>query len=313
MKQSIKLILLLLVVVALYGVYLMIAFKPDEPYEFVFKDPVLPPELVAQQKADQAEASLSPAERAKKDAAMAQTQIALDKYQQLETALPKQAASTISVLMTYFYSGDLPTHFLADSDPLTGQRRFGSLEFGGTQVIAPDNSNAPVSCAAGNRSQTLLGNTAANVIECNSIGQTGLQGDLLVLAGPGNDRISDAQGNRVINAGSGDDVITLGTGRSIVILEDGWGKDQLTLDCSGSSVSPLQVPADFPASWPYSYTNFIILSPAIDPNDLYWDGLVLKRKSGDDTLTVNEKCFTIIPAATVSTDVPAAPDAGPSA
>ena len=38
----------------------------------------------------------------------------------------------------------------------------------------------------------------------------------------------------------------LGPGRSIIILEDGWGQDQVTVDCNGSSVNIFKFLLIFP-------------------------------------------------------------------
>ena len=50
MKQSILLIILLFSLIALYAGYRLISFQADQPYEFTFKEPVLPPELIEEEK-----------------------------------------------------------------------------------------------------------------------------------------------------------------------------------------------------------------------------------------------------------------------
>ncbi|HPQ50433.1 MAG: calcium-binding protein [Alphaproteobacteria bacterium] len=296
MKQSILLIILLFSLIALYAGYRMISFQADQPYEFTFKEPVLPPELIEEEK-KLSQTVLTPAEMKKRDAALNVIQNAIDAYQGYEEKLPAQSSSSLSILNGYFLSGELPTHFLGMSDPVTGRRQYGSLKFTADAVTIAEATKKNISCIHDlSGTETLIGSEDDNIIECDSLNRGISSGDRLILGGPGDDKITDTFGNRIVNGGSGNDTIALGPGRSIIILEDGWGQDQVTVDCNGSSVNAIQIPSDFPGLWDYKYTNFIVISPRIESTDIVWDGLTLKTKSGDDTLSVNENCFTIVPA-----------------
>lgn len=83
----------------------------------------------------------------------------------------------------------------------------------------------------------------------------------------------------------------------------------MTVDCTGAVVSSLQIPADYPGLWDDKTINFIVLSPRIDPNDIYWEGLTLKSRNSDDQLTVSENCFTVVPSADAPVEAPAEPPA----
>lgn len=297
MKRAILLIIFLMGLVVAYGAYLLVTFHPDEPYEFSFNEPTLPPELLAEQEQMTQQSTLSPEEIKRRDAAMSAIRNAIDSYQRYEEMLPAQANSTLSTLNNYFLSGDLPAFFIGATDAMTGQRQFGSLALSTSKIVEADSSKKTISCDHDpSGSETLIGSEDDNIIECDSINRGIGAGDRLILGGPGDDKITDTAGNRIVNGGSGNDTIALGVGRSIIVLEDGWGQDQLTVDCSVADISPSEVPAAFPMPWVYKTINFIVLSPRIDPSDLAWDGLVLRSKSGSDTLTVNQNCFTIVPA-----------------
>ncbi|MCB1559476.1 MAG: calcium-binding protein [Alphaproteobacteria bacterium] len=296
MKQTIFLLFFLLALVILYAGYSLVAFEPDQPYEFTFQEPVLPPEMVEEQRR-LAQSVLTPEEQNRRDSALQIIQNAIDSYQNYETTMPAQASSSLSVLNTYFLSGQLPTHFLTMLDQGNGRRSYGALKFSSEGVVAAEASKKNISCRhEQSGTETLIGSEDDNVIECDSLNRGIGNGDRLILGGPGDDKITDTFGNRIVNGGSGDDTIALGPGRSIIILEDGWGRDQLTVDCVGSVVSAIQVPIDYPGLWNEKTMNFIVLSPRLDPKDLYMEGLTLKSKVSDDQLSMSENCFTIVPS-----------------
>lgn len=303
MKTTLKLITLLIVLVAVYAIYTLATFQPDQQRTFTFSEPTLPPDILAEQESQRQDNSLTPEELVKKNAAVRIIQDAMDKYQSYEQELPQQASPTLSLLNGYFFSGSLPTHFLGMVDPKAGVRKFGMLTFSSDNTVLAEAGKKNISCLyQPSGTETLIGSEDDNVIECDAINKGIGDGDRLILGGPGEDKITDTYGNRIVNGGSGNDSIALGPGRSIIILEDGWGDDQLTVDCSGSTVASSEIPANFPVPWVYKTTNFIVLSSRLDPNDVVWDGLTLKTKSGTDRLTVNENCFTIIPAKDISVE-----------
>ncbi|HNQ91543.1 MAG TPA: calcium-binding protein [Alphaproteobacteria bacterium] len=306
MKQAIKLIIFFVFLSVLYVVYNLATFEPEQKRKFVFNEPVMPPEMLAEQESRPQDVGLTPEEITKKDEAVRVIQAALDKYQTFEQQLPQQASPTLSVLNNYFISGALPTYFLGSIDAQTGLRKFGELTFSIVNTVIAEANKKNISCLYyPDGTETLIGSEDDNVIECDAMNKGVGEGDRLILGGPGDDKITDTYGNRIVNGGSGNDSIALGPGRSIIVLEDGWGQDQLTVDCGGSSVQEREIPPSFPVPWVYKATNFIVLSPRIDPNDLVWEGLVLKSKSGNDQLTVSENCFTIVPTMDQAAETPA--------
>ena len=307
MKPTIKLIALLLVLVAGYALYSLMTFQPDQEYEFTFKEPTLPPEIQAGIDAEnQADKGLTEQQITKRNQALTMVQQAIDQYPALETSLPQQASSTMSVLNGYFLSGQLPAYLLGMSDSANGVRKFGPLAISAAGAIIADSTRKNIGCSTEmSGSETLIGNEFDNALECDYLNKAVGAGDRLLLGGPGNDKITDTYGNRIINGGTGNDTITVGPGRTILVLEDGWGQDTLNIDCSDSAVTPVQVPPEFPTPWLYKFNNFIVLSPRIDPNEVQWVGNVLKTKNGSDTLTVNQSCFTLVPAADATTNTAA--------
>ncbi len=299
MKPTIKLIALLLILVAGYALYSLVTFQADQEYEFTFKEPTLPPDIQANIDAEnQADKGLTPEQITQRNQALSMMQQAIDQYQSLEQVLPQQASSSMAVLNGYFLSGQLPAYFLGMSDASKGTRQFGPLNVSASNVIIADSTRKNIGCASDSTgSETLIGNEFDNSIECDYLNKAVGHGDRLLLGGPGNDKITDTYGNRIINGGTGNDTITVGAGRTILLLEDGWGQDTLNIDCGDAAVTSVQVPSEFPTPWLYKFNNFIVLSPRIDPNDVQWVGNVLKTRNGADTLTVNQSCFTVIPAA----------------
>jgi len=108
--------------------------------------------------------------------------------------------------------------------------------------------------------------------------------------------ITDAVGNRVVNGGTGNDTIKLGQGRTIIVLDASWGKDTVTVDCTGAMIAQTDIPTGFSIPWIYKTENFIVLGNSINPKDVEWNGNVLTHKVTGDTLTVNQNCFTVVPA-----------------
>ena len=95
MRQSIILLVVILLAVTLYTAYGLMTFKPDEATPFVFAEPVLPPEL---NKNAPESAQMSAAQQEQKDAAMAQVTQAMTLYEGYEAAAPAQAISAFNLL-----------------------------------------------------------------------------------------------------------------------------------------------------------------------------------------------------------------------
>lgn len=297
MKQYINLLILILVAVAIYTAYGIFTFQKDEPRQFVFNEPKLPPELIAQDDTPQ-----KPDEVKQQKRAVADAQTALTNYTDVLAKTPQQAKDTLSVLIDRMTTSNLPLYFLGAVDPQKGNvRSFETLKISTDSVIDASQQKQNLNCMAKMPvAKIMIGSAGKDVMSCGTsrdlVGAS-QDSDYIFIGGPENDQITDSTGNRIVNGGTGDDDIQLGPGRSIIVLDASWGHDTVTVDCTGSTVADQEIPKDFPIPWIYKTTNFIVLGKSIDPKDVAWDKNVLKNKATGDTLTVNENCFTVVPAA----------------
>lgn len=297
MKQYINLLVFVLVAIAIYTAYGIFTFQKDEPQKFVFNEPKLPPELIAQDDAPQ-----RPDEAKQQKQAVEDAQTALTNYHDIMTKLPQQPKDTLSVLIDRMTTSDLPLYFLGAADPQKGNlRSFETLKIDTDSVIDASQKKQNLNCMAKMPvAKILIGSAGKDIMACDasrSLVGPARDPDYIFIGGPENDQITDATGNRIINGGTGDDDIRLGAGRSIIMLDASWGHDTVTVDCAGAVVSDREIPKDFPIPWIYKTMNFIVLGKSIDPKDVVWDKNVLKDKVTGDTLTVNENCFTVVPTA----------------
>lgn len=296
MKLYINFLIFIITAVILYTAYGILNFTKDEPTPFTFSSPVLPPELVKQD-----EGGAKSQEVAQQKLAVDQAQRALTGYHLAQASLPQQASDTLALIVDRMTSSDLPMYFLSAPNLQTGNTRtFQLLKIDTQHTLEGGQSTGALNCAAKPpTSSIVIGTTGKDVISCDAMRDvTGLSQDpdYIFIGGPDNDQITDGTGNRIVNGGTGDDVITLGKGRTILILDASWGHDTVTVDCSGATIGAGEIPKDFPIPWIYKTTNFIVLGKSIDPKDIVWNGNVLTDKVTGDTLTVNQNCFTVVPA-----------------
>jgi hypothetical protein len=298
MRQSITLLILILIASAVYTVYGLTTFEPDRPPPFVFNEPKMPADLTAIEQGIAAEsnAGLTPAQQQQKAEAVAQVSQAISLYQGYEKESPQQSVSTLGIINTAVVSGRLPAYFLSGKDEISGKRKFELLSVNTANNLIIEPKAKKLACTTKMPPiDFLIGDETDNALECDLTNVVGATGDKVILAGPGNDTVLVGTGSKIINAGSGDDMITAGSGRLILVLEPGWGKDTLTVDCAGAKVLPEQIP-EFSIPWSYDTVNFILLSPQINAGDVVWEGNVLKNRLTDDTLTVSENCLAIVSA-----------------
>lgn len=295
MKQYINLLILVVVGVVAFTIYGLITFQPDEAKPFVFSEPKLPPEIQKEYDA------LNSAEGKQQQQAVKEVQAAISKYKAMEDALPEQARDTVAVLVDRVANSDLPPYFLTVVNPQTGARVFEALNIDTKNVSIFTPGQRALGCSnKGALSKVLIGSSEKDTLSCDQsrdITGQAADGDLVFIGGPENDTITDTSGNRIVNGGTGDDNITLGSGRSILVLEASWGHDKVTVDCTGAHVTPADIPKGFPIPWVGKTTNFIVLGNNIDPQDIVWNGNVLSNVKTNDSLTVNENCFTVVPSA----------------
>lgn len=283
MKNFVTLVVLIFIGIAGYAAYSLMTFQPDEASPFVFNEPKLPPEIIAEQQADGQ--ALNQQEEQQKNLAVAEAQMAFSYYNSALDGANQQAKATLSLVVNRIQSWDLPSYFLS-APSVDGQaaRKFEKLNL----------NTAGTDCSG-----IYLGSMAKDALTCakdRAIDGSTPSTDIVFIGGPDNDTIADAAGNRIVNAGTGDDTITLGRGRSIIVLEPAWGHDTLTVDCRNANVKDTEIPRGFSIPWTYKTANFIVLGDGLDAKDITWNNNVLTSSAGD-TLTVNENCFTVVPSA----------------
>lgn len=305
MKPYIHFLIFVIIAVAFYTVYGMFTFQVDQPEPFVFNEPKLPVELVLMD-----EAKTKPSDMKEKSLAVEEAQKALTFYEAQEKLAPEQAKDTMSALLARMINSDLPLYFLSGPDKESGKRRiFETLKIDFNSIVAvsgsPSMAKPVLNCNTKSPiAGIVIGTSGKDVIGCDVSRSTDVTAansgqsfpDILLIGGPEADVITDVNGNRIINGGTGDDIITLGAGRSIILLDSSWGKDQLTVDCSGGFVKEAEIPRGFVIPWIYKTSNFIVLGNSIDPKDVEWKGNVLTHKITGDTLAVNQNCFTVVPS-----------------
>lgn len=299
MRQSITLLVIILIGLVLYTVYGLVTYEPQRAAPFVFAEPQLPPELVEMQKAEAADATpLTAAQQQQASAAVAQISQAINLYQTYEKDAKPQALNTFESINTAVLNGKLPAYLLSQSLDPQQLRSFELITLDPKKNVSIQGTDVSVNCQKDAALYDIVtGDNGDNRLECNAPASV-VALDRVFLGGPGNDTIVSAFGNRIIDAGTGDDNITAGPGRTIILLDDAWGKDTLTVDCAQTTIQKDEIPANFPVPWTNEYTNFIVLSPSLNRADISWNGLVLTNKSTGDTLSVNQNCFNLISAST---------------
>lgn len=297
MRNAIALLIVIVVALVAYTGYGLFTFEPQRAAPFVFADPVLPPELLAEQQRAAADAIvMTPEQQAQTNAAIAQVSQAVTLYRSYEQGANAQAASTFAFLNTAVLNGQLPAYLLSQGFDINRKRSFELITLDPKNVQSIASPDQKLSCErpGGGAFDILIGDGRNNTLEC-SAEAAGVH-DRVFLGGPGNDTITSTTGNRIISAGTGDDTITVGPGRTIILLDDSWGKDTLTVSCTDAAVMKEEIPANFPVPWVHQYTNFIVLSPRMRLTDVAWSGTVLMNKVTGDTLSVSENCFNLIAA-----------------
>lgn len=300
MRQSIILLIALIVAVVLYTAYGLMTFEPDPATPFTFAEPAPLADPAATTATATTTTGTPPADAQQTSAAMTQMTQAITLYQSYEKEATPQAISTFSILNAAVFNGRLPAYLISQSLNSAQVRNFDLITLDPKKFTAIRSGDASLNCGVGAATfDIMVGDNGDNRIQCD--GGTSTR-DQMFLGGPGNDDLISDRGNRIINAGTGDDKITAGPGRTIIILDDAWGKDTLMIDCTASKINlQAELPQNFPIPWVQPYTNFILLSPRINPNDVEWNGLVLTNKTTGDTLSVSEKCFNLVSAGQSST------------
>lgn len=295
MKLIIGLIALMIVFLVGYTSYQLIVFEPTQPPPLVFDD-AADPTMLANTPITMVDLPLTPAQQKQSDESIEKIKNSVAALQTLADAAPAGIKPSVDLLVSAVAAVRLPPELLTIDLDGEQKRRFQNIRFDLNAVQSSDTLMTPnLNCElnAGVTSDILLGNDSNNSLNCAQ-NDSAINRDQIFVGGAGDDIINDAFGSRIVNAGAGNDTITLGRGRSIILLEEGWGQDKLTLDCSEAVVDKNEIPSSNPVPWTANFVHFVIVSPRIGQSNLEWDGMVLKHKSSPDTLTVNDKCFTLI-------------------
>ncbi|PZP55976.1 MAG: hypothetical protein DI586_05240 [Micavibrio aeruginosavorus] len=290
MRIIIIIVITIMIAAGLYTGYGIATFETEKPAPLVFIEPdaqmlvtrgIIPADYL------KTETVLTPEQKTQSDLAIAKISQAITVYQDYEKKSQPPLRHLLALLNGSIGAGQLPAYFLNVKDVLRPDRNFDVLRIDPSSITEASETN-PVTCPV--PGGVLIGDDTDNVINCPL---TEIGGDQIFMGGPGNDTINDTLGDRIVDGGGGDDTITLGPGRSIIVLNENWGKDNVTVDCSGASVAPNEIPANFPVPWISKFTNFIVLSSRIPLESISWQGDVLTSKGGD-TLTLSENCFTLV-------------------
>ena len=290
MRIIIIAIILILAAAGLYTAYGVLTFEAEKPRPLVFTEPT-PESLQALgvlPKDDQTAVVLSTEQQQQTQKAVAKISDAITEYQKLQVGVPLRLKGTLETVNSAIASGRMPAYFLSTKDN-NGIRKYEILDYDTRQITEAPSSPASLTCSES--TSIFLGNDGNDSLTCANGGRPG---DQIFIGGPGNDVISDAAGNRIINPGSGDDTITLGPGRTIIVLDEVWGHDTLTVDCTGADIQPGEAATDFPVPWVSPYMNFIVLNPRISKGVVQWNGNVLTNTESGDTLSISQNCFTLI-------------------
>ncbi len=292
MKKPLYAFIAIIALVSLYVAFEMVTFEQDPAPPFVFSAPVLPEGISG----GVGNENLTAEQRLAREKTNDAIQTTVNIYSAARDIIPQQAVESLDILTNQTVDGHVPPLFLSMVNPVTGKRTYEAPKIDPNQFATITSEKKSIMCESQvPSSKILIGNDEDNILEC-SIQNEFATVDRMFLGGPGNDKITDINGNRIVNGGTGDDTIALGKGRSIIILDAGWGKDQLTVDCEGAGVAHAEIPLETGIPYPYNFSNLIVLSPRLQTKDLKWEGNVLKSINSQDTLTVNDKCFTVVPA-----------------
>lgn len=297
MKTIATLVILIVLAAVAYTAYGVASFEPQKPAALVFNEPS--PETLKSlgiYEERPVTVELTPEQKKQKDQAINKITDAMKIYQGYGELAGQQLKGTISLLNSAMAAGRLPAYFLTVTNGQNRARSYQTLSFDPANFKSVEAGQQNVTCAITDVGSTdaLIGDDGNNAISC-SLPDSIKGKDQIFLGGPGDDVITDDSGNRIINAGTGNDTIKLGPGRTIIVLEDGWGQDNLTMNCTGGRIENSEIPSGFPIPWIAKTTNFIVLSPRINAASVEWQGNTLKSTNGD-SLTINDNCFTLISA-----------------
>lgn len=295
MKIILSLLVVMIVTILGYSAFQLITFEPKVPAPLVFDDAV-DPTMAGTGVATASDLPLTPQQEDQSQKAIDKISTAIMAIKDIEEKSPVELKPTIEILSSAMSSVKLPSYLLSASLDSAQKRSEQTLNFDlsslqSATTLATDNLVCELN--GGKISSVLLGNDTTNSLTCTTNDASSSQ-DQIFVGGLGNDTISDSFGNRVVNGGAGNDTIQLGAGRSLVILDEGWGQDKVSFTCAGATVEDNQKPISSSIPWTSKFINFVVVSPKISMADLEWDGMTLKRKGSSDTLTVNDKCFTLI-------------------
>ena len=296
MKIVLSLLVVIIVFILGYSAFQLITFEPKVPAPLVFDDAVDPTMVGSTAIANVSNMPLTPQQQEQSEQAIDKISDVITGMKGMEDQASATVKPTLEILSNAMSAVRLPAYLLSANTDGNGKRTEQELNFDLASVQSADilaTDNIVCELNGGNISTTLVGNDNNNSIICASNDAVSAN-DQLFIGSAGNDTITDSYGNRVVNGGGGNDTIQLGAGRRIVVLDEGWGQDKISFTCAGASVTDAQKPINSPIPWTSNFINFVVLSPKISMSELEWDGMVLKRKGSPDTLTVNDKCFTLI-------------------
>lgn len=299
MRNAIWMFVILALGVA-YTIYGIFTFVPEQPAPIQFEDV----ESIMARNREEAKLSgteqvisLTAEEQAVKRAFVTRINQSVETYEAILPNANRRVAPIIKIFSDYTRNTSLPPVFVNSNTP----QGYYALQFptGAARDVQEEKTGA-LSCTGGTGTglavsvaYTLIGDDRANTLSCEA--STNPQSALVLVGGPGNDTMRVGTSTTIFHPGSGDDIIKVSGGQAFIVLEAGWGKDELEIDCTNARVDLNNLPANMNTSWTWPYNNFVIFGPTINREDVIWESTntLLNQRTGD-TLKVNDRCVNLV-------------------
>lgn len=229
---------------------------------------------------------------------------AVNSYSRFRKDAPRQAGSTLKILINLMKKGRLPSVFLSvPTETARVIRKYERLSFDPKNIIDAsfaDDSVVRINCTDVKNpkfdyAHILVGDILDNEFSC-TIAPRNATEDQIFLGGPGDDTIVDVAGNKIINGGTGDDRVQGGLGRKILVFEKGWGKDIVKGSCTNAVIEKSSLSQADPMNryWTHKFANFVIFGPQVYESDMEWQGLTYVNKVTGDSIAFENKCYNFI-------------------
>jgi hypothetical protein len=296
--------ILILIAGAAYTFFGILTFEPERPAPLQF-DTV--ETLIARNQeqlksqGQETQIALSPDQEQRKMQLVTEVQKVVTSYENAIASMPAAAIPVVQVMTEYTRTGALPPMYVLD--PINVR----TYNFNADHVISSADYPGPKMDCEGNvglgmpgenevPASIMIGNEEGNSLNCN-VKAADESIPRIMVAGPGDDFLTNAGATVIMVPGSGTDHMKVGGGSQVFLfLEEGWGSDKLDIDCSTANIDLTKLPATMTYPWTYPYKHFIVFSPRVAPGDVAWDaaGTSLANIRTGDKLATTGKCLNLI-------------------